>query len=709
MKKIKFLILFASVLTLISCEPIRINTKIQPFDIEPPKEAPMVKKVPYNSLIIIDDSQIKKSEYFDYNSNVIYTVEFPAGNLLKQALPIFFDTLFKESKYIKMNESLPIVSKDTLIINSTVDTLNFVRKCCPESLEVVVYTKFYLYDSDILPISLPLQSHGSAKMEKPGLFSYIDEKDYGNTAYRAIFNSLKDATDKIYEALLNPKSQILKAKQLINKEPSNSLAYMVVANLSLRNNDIVEALAASQMVTQLSPDSSAGYLLLYKTYLSQKKYKDAITQLEKAISLDPKRADLQQKLAEFYTSRGKIDKAIEILRRYIEQRPDDIYAPLHLAMLYFKIGKYNESIKISENTVNKLKISGIGINITKNEDGYVSIKSVEPNSPSEKAGIKPNDKILSIDGKSTIEMNLNEIVQSLRGEEGKEVKLLIKKSQTEETFTKNIKRERFYLNPIVVDYMSIMALSYLETNDRNSARRYIEEAEKISSQNDYLKIARSALFIKEAYYQRAIDELSSLKDSKNAKMIQAIAYAKLGKFDEALKIYNSSEKSLLITNKVKSEFLLAIQPYLEKIENRAMEYERLGQYSQALREYARLVQILDMEKAQRIRSRIARIISANPSLIELRDDARKHFLHAEVLFTNNKFEEAIEELNKASQIQPFNPQIYFNKAVVYEKISEYEKAIENMEVYLQLNPNAPNAQIIRDQIYKWRFMLEKEI
>lgn len=44
MKAIRFLLLIPLVLALISCEPIRITTKVEPFKIEPPKEAPVVKK-----------------------------------------------------------------------------------------------------------------------------------------------------------------------------------------------------------------------------------------------------------------------------------------------------------------------------------------------------------------------------------------------------------------------------------------------------------------------------------------------------------------------------------------------------------------------------------------------------------------------------------------------------------------------------------------
>lgn len=706
MKFIKLLLFIPFIIALIGCEPIRITTKVAPFEVEPPKESPVVKKLPNEAIVLVDDNKTYSAT--KYTADVIHTVEFPAGNLLKQALPLYFDRMFSKTKYEKNLSSL--IPANGLLIHATVDNINFSEECCYQ-LEVNAKTKFVMYDSDLIEVALPVFGVGSGKFSKSGLFSTINEKDYGTTAYQAIFHSVKNAVDAIYEAVNNPKAQISEAKQLINKDPSNIFAYKVVANLSLKTNDIPEALAASQMIVQLAPKESDGYLLLYKSYLAQRKYKDAIAQLEQAVSLAPKSAILLMKLHDFYTERGKYEKAIEAVKKYIEQRPDDQYAPLRLGLLYFKLGKYDEAIRISEKAINGLSFSGIGASITKNENEYAQIKSIEPNSPAQKAGLQSNYEIIEINGKSTLEMKLQEIIQNLRGQEGTEVKLKVRKPGSDETFTIILIREKFYINPVVASYMSLIAISSIEINDKVNAKKYIDEAERISPQDDYLKLAKSALYLKDNQYEKSIGEVLSLKDSDYAKFLQSIAYAKLGKYEESLNIYKKliKSKSLLITNRKKEELFSALSPYLEKIENKAIEHERAGKYVQALTEYARLLEISGIEKAQWIRSKVARIISQNPSLTELKDNARKHFLNAEVLFTKEKFEEAIEELDKASQLQPFNPQIYFNKAIIYEKLSDYAKAIENMEVFLQLNPGAPNAQTIKDQIYKWRFMLEKEI
>lgn len=708
MKVIRLLLFIPILFALISCEPIRITTKVAPFEVEPPKELPSVKKLPYEAIVIVDDSKIYTAT--EYTADVIHTVEFPAGNLLRQALPVYFDMMFSKTKYERSLSSL--IPSNSLLIHAIVDNINFSEQCCaPTVLNINARTQFLMYDSDLIEIALPVFATGSGKISKSGLFSTINEKEYGITAYQAILNSVKNATDAIYEAVSNPKIQISEVKQLINKEPSNIQAYRVVANLSLKNNDIAEALAASQMHVQLAPKDPNGYLLLYKCYLAQRKYKDAIAQLEQAVSLAPKSAILLIKLHDIYIERSKYEKAIEAVKRYIEQRPDDHYAPLRLALLYFKLGKYDEVIRISEKAINTLSFSGIGASIIKNEGEYTKIKSVELNSPAQKAGLKPNYEIVEVDGKSTLEMSLNEVVQSLRGQEGTNVKIKVRKPDTDETFTVVLIREKFYANPVVASYISLIALSSIELNNKTNAKKYMEEAEKISPQDDYLKLAKSALYLKEMQYEKSLAEAASVKDSDYAQLLQSIAYAKLGKYEESITLYKKikKSKSLLISEKTKGELFSALSPYLAEIENKAIEYERAGKYAQAIKLYAQLLEISPPEKAQWIRGRVARIISLNPSLVELRDEARKHFLNAEVLFTNNKFEEAAEELEKVSQLQPFNPQIYFNKAIIYEKISDYAKAIENMEVYLQLNPNAPNAQAIKDQIYKWRFVVEKEI
>jgi cytochrome c-type biogenesis protein CcmH/NrfG len=62
-------------------------------------------------------------------------------------------------------------------------------------------------------------------------------------------------------------------------------------------------------------------------------------------------------------------------------------------------------------------------------------------------------------------------------------------------------------------------------------------------------------------------------------------------------------------------------------------------------------------------------------------------------------ERAIEEYKKASQIDPRHPMARMNAGVVYAfDLGRNEEAIKSFEKYLELAPNAPNADQIRQEV-----------
>ncbi|WP_243290758.1 S41 family peptidase [Bacillus sp. FJAT-47783] len=69
---------------------------------------------------------------------------------------------------------------------------------------------------------------------------------------------------------------------------------------------------------------------------------------------------------------------------------------------------------------------GIGAEVTE-QNGKIMIVSPIKGSPAEKAGLKPEDKILKVDGESIEGMSANEAVMLIRGEKGSEVKLTIER------------------------------------------------------------------------------------------------------------------------------------------------------------------------------------------------------------------------------------------------------------------------------------------
>ncbi|MFD1067681.1 S41 family peptidase [Oceanobacillus locisalsi] len=94
--------------------------------------------------------------------------------------------------------------------------------------------------------------------------------------------------------------------------------------------------------------------------------------------------------------------------------------------------QFNEQIESS--------FEGIGAEVSE-VDGYITIMSPMKESPAEKAGLRPNDQVLSVDGESLEGLNVNEAVAKIRGEKGTDVVLEIQRSGTSDPFEVTIERD----------------------------------------------------------------------------------------------------------------------------------------------------------------------------------------------------------------------------------------------------------------------------
>lgn len=72
------------------------------------------------------------------------------------------------------------------------------------------------------------------------------------------------------------------------------------------------------------------------------------------------------------------------------------------------------------------EFGGVGMEVTV-EEGVLTVIAPIEGTPAEKAGIKPRDQILEIEGKSTEGMDVQEAVKLLRGPKGSPVKITIKR------------------------------------------------------------------------------------------------------------------------------------------------------------------------------------------------------------------------------------------------------------------------------------------
>ncbi|MBM6828714.1 S41 family peptidase [Anaerotignum lactatifermentans] len=78
---------------------------------------------------------------------------------------------------------------------------------------------------------------------------------------------------------------------------------------------------------------------------------------------------------------------------------------------------------------------GIGVDVTVNEEGYCQIVSVTAGGPAEAAGIQTGDVIVEVDGESVDGVDANEVVSRIKGEEGTEVALGVRRGEDILTLT----------------------------------------------------------------------------------------------------------------------------------------------------------------------------------------------------------------------------------------------------------------------------------
>ena len=93
---------------------------------------------------------------------------------------------------------------------------------------------------------------------------------------------------------------------------------------------------------------------------------------------------------------------------------------------------------------------------------------------------------------------------------------------------------------------------------------------------------------------------------------------------------------------------------------------------------------------------------ALPAKPPISDDVKQHRLLAEDAFNQKQFETAAAEYEAGLEIDPLWAQGHFNAAVIYGELKNYDDAVWHMRCYLELLPNAPDAQDARDQMLLWQ-------
>tara|TARA_B100000029_G_scaffold356657_1_gene349464 strand:- start:278 stop:1822 length:1545 start_codon:yes stop_codon:yes gene_type:complete len=109
------------------------------------------------------------------------------------------------------------------------------------------------------------------------------------------------------------------------------------------------------------------------------------------------------------------------------------------------------------------EFEGIGIEFAI-LDGYITVISPIPGTPSDKAGLIGGDKIIKINGESAYKITQDEVFTKLRGPKNSEVKVTISRIGMEDSFDVNLIRDKIPIVSILAAFMYDQNTGYVKIN-----------------------------------------------------------------------------------------------------------------------------------------------------------------------------------------------------------------------------------------------------
>jgi len=171
-----------------------------------------------------------------------------------------------------------------------------------------------------------------------------------------------------------------------------------------------------------------------KVVISKGDY-ETVKDMEKLLSL-------KEYIKGYYVEGAEDNKLIEgAIKGMFESLGD----PYSVYMTKDEFKNFNESTKGS--------YGGIGVIVTRSEDGYVTVVAPIEDTPGERAGLKTNDRIVKVDEKDVIGIDLEEAVTLMKGKKGTQVTLTVMRDGVKEPQEFKITREEIVLKTVKSNMM----------------------------------------------------------------------------------------------------------------------------------------------------------------------------------------------------------------------------------------------------------------
>ena len=146
-----------------------------------------------------------------------------------------------------------------------------------------------------------------------------------------------------------------------------------------------------------------------------------------------------------------------------------------------KYSRYlTEEEYLSEQSEDEGQLVGLGLTLSKDDNGYIRIAEIMQDSPAVDAGLKVGDIITIIDGVDVLAAGFEESIESMRGTEGSEIRLTVRRDGIDKDYTFT----RRSIEMITVRGKMInQSVGYIEISGfkKNTPQQFIETLERLTS------------------------------------------------------------------------------------------------------------------------------------------------------------------------------------------------------------------------------------
>lgn len=199
-------------------------------------------------------------------------------------------------------------------------------------------------------------------------------------------------------------------------------------------------------------------------------------------SFNKKIIDVNEK-AKKYTALQSLDNYVRenYLGEINEEMLNDGILKGYVAGIDDKYSRYlTEEEYLTELNDNSGNLVGLGLTLTEDESGYIRISDIISNSPAAVSGLMQDDIIISVDGMDVKEIGFSEAAEAMKGTEGSEITLVIRRGgkDTEYTFTRRSIEVRTVEAQMMSGYIGYIKINGFK---ENTPEQFIDALEGLTA------------------------------------------------------------------------------------------------------------------------------------------------------------------------------------------------------------------------------------